>query len=471
MKKEINNIDKLFANGLKNHSVTPPEKGWEKVAAGLGASKSTKVVPLFFLKYAAIFLGLFFALWIVFSLFENEPEIAENHLFPEQQIVKGNQESINHSFDRKMDNHSVAAKTNPELEKVVTAEVLETPKNQIVETVTVKKTGLPSEKQFSDTFLTSQIHERQEDKFFINKLTPIIAYLKQRMDFSVYKQLSESRLHSLLNKEKTRYALLNHNTSQSLDKEAKGKKWQLGVNVAPVYAYRSTNSAYMSDVIPQSDNSKKLNAGSYENPILTYAAGISTQYHVHKKWTIETGVYYSRLGHTKGHLIYNPDEEDLSFYANTSAGYVDSKKLPANLVISEQEVAENHGDYIAKSTPDTRLNQYFDFMEIPFVIRYRVLESALNISLLGGVNTAFMVDNKASFEIENHSVALGETKNMRSMLYSSIIGVGFQYELTPKIALTMDPSFKYALHSLSKDNQFVYQPFSFNLLTGIHLNF
>ncbi len=464
MTNEKNHIDKLFADGLKNHSVTPPQKTWKKVVVGL--PKKKKIIPLVFLKYAALLAGLFLGLWFVSSLFENQSTEMANY----RKGTKSQISTPSIPFEIKPDEKTINQQEDSHV--AIKQQASTSTRNRNTTALAKAKNTVSTPQSKTSNQIVTERENREADYFIINALTPIIAQIEKGFQY-IDSQIAENYLANLLNKEKIQYALLDNHAKESVKKPHQNlKKWQFGAAVAPVYAYRSTHAAYMSDMVNTAKSDEKLKVSSFENPILTYSTGISTQYNIYKKWTIETGLYYSRLGHAKENLVYDPQGNFQTIYqANTSAGYVNVYNLPANVLISQEEMQGNQYNIITKEVPNTLLTQYFDFMEVPFMVRYKLLDKSLGISFLTGINTAFMVGNSASFRVENRDIPLGTTKNMKSVLYSSIFGIGFQYKLTHNISIKMDPSLKYALHSLSKEKDLIYKPFSFNLFTGVSVNF
>ena len=82
----------------------------------------------------------------------------------------------------------------------------------------------------------------------------------------------------------------------------------------------------------------------------------------------------------------------------------------------------------------------------------------------------FLVDNAVSLESNNLVTEMGEANNANSVNFSTNIGVGFNYEISQKLQLNVEPIFKYQLNTFSQTaGQF--RPYSVGVYSGLSFRF
>jgi len=115
--------------------------------------------------------------------------------------------------------------------------------------------------------------------------------------------------------------------------------------------------------------------------------------------------------------------------------------------------------------------QYFEFVEIPMVFKYSVIDRKLNVSLNGGLWTQILVGNTAITTGDNDFYAKEETKDINTLNYSGSLGIGFNYPVTSNLLISLDPIFKYYLSPINSNPETEVHPYTFGIMTGINFNF
>jgi hypothetical protein len=116
-------------------------------------------------------------------------------------------------------------------------------------------------------------------------------------------------------------------------------------------------------------------------------------------------------------------------------------------------------------------SQSLEYLEIPVNMKLLVVDRSVKVQLIGGVSTNLMVNNSVSANSINGSVEIGNLQNLRSLSYSGNAGIGFAYDLYENFSLSIEPKFRYYLHSVNTDLLPSTRPYTFGLYTGINYTF
>jgi hypothetical protein len=91
----------------------------------------------------------------------------------------------------------------------------------------------------------------------------------------------------------------------------------------------------------------------------------------------------------------------------------------------------------------------------------------IDVDISGGLNTYFLVGNKALISDEKGTLWEGETDKMKSVTQSAGVGLGFSIPMGSKLKFVVEPTMKYLLNSVHKENAVYDYPFLFSCYTGI----
>ena len=278
--------------------------------------------------------------------------------------------------------------------------------------------------------------------------------------------------------------LLLQDTEIEIEPDPAGKeqsgKWQLGASLTPLYNYR--------DVTSQDDYSKAL-ANNSESARLTFAGGVQVSYRPSDRVSVESGLYYTRMGVNIGDYS-NFRNGWFSDRLEASPGSVENvvsitnsmgKIVSANndLFVGNhggtEAVADYHMLYPEQMMVDNSavesFSQSLEYMEIPLNIKYKIIDRSVQVQLIGGVSTNVMINNSISAHTGEGTVEIGEVHDLRSMNYSGNAGVGFIYDLFESFSLSVEPKFRYYLHSVNTDQLPSTRPYTFGLYTGVNYTF
>jgi len=269
-----------------------------------------------------------------------------------------------------------------------------------------------------------------------------------------------------------------------VNREIKSKKeeWKMGIEISPGYSSYSSNH----DPVYASNMTYPSSRGNGN-----VCGGVSVQYKTGRKWSIESGVYYARnvqksestsqlFASNYGDEIPAPSTEKLYFNPEVDvqdnriamkgiAGIIEFEKMP--------EGAEIAGTFErAVSNPNALLtrgefSQTFDFIEIPLYLRYLIINSKLDIELVGGVSAGMLVGNDAFLNNEYGKQKIGKTRDISTFNVSGTLGVGVDYPLTEHVSLALEPRVNYYLNSINNNPDVEFRPYRIGVYTGVYYEF
>ncbi|MFO7659156.1 MAG: hypothetical protein R6W78_19010, partial [Bacteroidales bacterium] len=272
--------------------------------------------------------------------------------------------------------------------------------------------------------------------------------------------------------------------------EVKNRKntWAVGGQFAPQYSYRNIVSEEYSDYVISQINSK-------ESSLITYSGGVNVILSSNRRLSVQSGVYYSRYGQEQTGLLQlnlnknvlidqvSPDGLEYAFgsqpqqlvYINNSSGPVSlvskasasMNQSPDNRNYTRNETSSVNA--IATEKPISSISHYYEYLEVPVNIRYKVIDRKIGISVLGGISTNFLVGTgfNLNYTDETAENITRSASDLVQINYAGSVGMGFEYPLIKNIILTIEPKFKYYLNPIDKDPLSDIHPYAIGLFTGV----
>jgi hypothetical protein len=136
-------------------------------------------------------------------------------------------------------------------------------------------------------------------------------------------------------------------------------------------------------------------------------------------------------------------------------------------VVQDAMSAEVAGEF---PTRDGRMVQQFGYVEVPLELNFALLDSKFGVNIIGGMSSLFLVDNSVTLESNGSATEMGEANNLNPLNFSTNIGLGLQYEVSPKIQLSLEPVFKYQLNTFS-ESAGNFNPYSVGVYSGFNFRF
>ena len=490
MLNDNKHIDGLFADGLKNLSVPPNPKVWEGVSGQMLAAKKRRLFAIY------IWTGLAASILLLLAIgnryLTDQPNynmqletLTENTISNEG---KSEANTNNKQVDQ-LNGASVEKESNISNKNNVERLADESRKEELA----ARNIEAELREKKNDVHLSANAESRNQSKFVssnTNSFEALIASKKENnnpsfLDREFVKLLANSEESFVLaNAEFDLPTQLLPNTSQfqqepSLSlladeiqiqknllaieqlkqKEIKENRWSVIGQVS------SSFSSYSGD-------SKGSNA---EKGIWSVGGGAKVNYAMNEKIAFQTGIVYNRFGQDMssgggGGLLYadaplsgEENMERVAVYpAQTSAGAI---KLSAG---NAKDAAMN--EYTSSNVSSDYLIQTFKSIEIPFLMRYNLVQKRVGMFVSGGLSANLIVGNGVYDQSEGNR-KIGEIDGIRTTNFSSQFSFGLEYRLNRKLQIGIEPSMKYYLNSINKSSQYQYKPYSIGIFTGIKYDF
>jgi len=475
MNENQKNIDRLIQDKLFNYAINPPEIVWKKIEGDLKQEKNRIIIP-FYLKIAGVlilFTGLGGVIWKLTdkssprvinttTAFQNviTPSIKDNRLANESEksIITNVNPKNEVVLIRK------AVPTNFQTHKISDNHRLMNFKESSVNSDTSNNTEnhlLSSVDQMSPADLT--IANRESQSRSVKLDTVVLTSNKTETDSSA----------NSVKTSKPPVKILDVFLAEDAPKNTKSPKWSVGGQAGPQYSYRDVNS-------------DKLTTSHYnkvESPVMAYAGGINIQLEAARLWAVQSGIYYSKIGTERtldnagGTKVTDPVQNWGNSYNMTNQGnasdvYMNSTGEITISYKKQEALGINAIAATASDSPDEyHVDQYCEYLEIPLILRYRLLANKLKINLLGGISSNILVGNSIhetgpnNFDITAHIEAVNKTN------FNGSLGFGIEYPISGNILFNIEPVFKYYFSSVSGNQDVDVHPYSIGLMTGISCKF
>jgi hypothetical protein len=440
MNEKEANIDLLFRNGLKDFEVLPPPG----VCDNILSSVKIKSKSYIFLRIAAVITVL---LTISFLTYRWNRELSP---VPPGSVITFNVQASSPVFYNPIDNSQFLTEKRiiPAMSSSVVLAALE---NQTVVYNEIEEIASPE--QIMNVPETRNLYLTKNATFYGLEL----------------KQLNTTQENSI----KIQYPDLQYSTVNPIAKPM--KRWSIAALASPTY-YSSFNSG-----------NEQLNsqAASPEEPLFSYSGGFAFSYKISKRFSIQSGIYYSSLGQKvdgiysfSGFQKYNNSKGGPNFIVPTTSGtvyasnpdvfltaYGDGKVLTAynNDVFDPKKASLQ---YISNS-----LTQNLSYLELPVIVRYKIIDKMIGINLIGGLSYNLLVNNSAYAMKDGSKYSVGDTKGLNPLALSSSLGMGMEYNLSDKLSLNIEPTFRYYLNPFSVATGSFIHPYSFGVFSGVSYKF
>ena len=250
------------------------------------------------------------------------------------------------------------------------------------------------------------------------------------------------------------------------------KRWEVTGQFAPVHSYRAISS------VP--GGLRRSDFDDAESPLLAYSGGISLSYRVFGRLSVQTGVFYSQMGQLINNVTPVPN-----MYANissnnaytrnfvrTSSGtgaVLSNLKSNTNTSYSEYFSTESHFDI--HRSEQYQLIERLDYIEIPLMIRYKIVDRKFSFHVLSGVSANVLLETNVFVDNGSEIVKSGTILMARPVNYSSAIGLGIGYQIIKNLSLGIEPTFKYFLQPYTTNSKINANPYAFGIYSGVVYRF
>lgn len=485
MSENSNHIDKLIQQKLKGHQVKAPEGAWNRLHGELHRPARTRFFWISRSAAAAVLLLIAFGAGYFFSEINrnsgqditasNEPVIENTNdnissaeiSEPEAELLSDDENAVTTSpnTDQEISNQTKSTGTE-NLEAIDLNH-----DNLIAEAEMIENTAKSPEK-----FVSGIEHEafnpkaeNEETAQMIPENPVDVAGKTEETAAEEQNFVPENENVPVMSDEMLHQMLISGEDDLAQDilqneQSNRNSKWAIGARVSPVYSYRTLSG----DAFKTPDESVDASYfNDHEDGITTIAGGISLDYNFNSRLSIGSGMYLSRIGQQNNDVLaYNDPQTADMFKLVSSGGAVTVNPRKFETAIYEQPASPKDtipGDY----TVNGSFVQNLDYVEVPLVLKYKVIADRFSVNLMGGLSPGILVNNRSYFSVDGNKIQTGTTENIDPFIYNSILGLGLEYAVSGKVSLSMEPSFKYSLSPVNSTNGLDYHPYSISWFTGI----
>ena len=257
--------------------------------------------------------------------------------------------------------------------------------------------------------------------------------------------------------------------------DTKIKRWMLGALAAPTYYLKSN---------PNKVNLTTMLQNSEEN-LITYSGGLSFSYSINRKISIQSGLYYSAMANRvngvdsySGFLKFANTKSSSDFEVLTTNGSIiatnsnifltdnGGNRIATAYTIDVFDPAKANLEYITGS-----IRQNFEYLEIPIILRYKLLDKKIDINFLGGMSYNLLISNSAYAISGGRHILIGETEGINPLAFSSSLGLGLGYDFSDKLTFNIEPTLRYYLSKTSDRTDGKNHPYLLGIYSGIFYRF
>ncbi|MBT8255457.1 MAG: outer membrane beta-barrel protein [Bacteroidia bacterium] len=349
-------------------------------------------------------------------------------------------------------------KTVPKTDPLIKKEVEEGIAKKVADAV-AKTTEVQKDKVDPETTKENEVLIRKDKKVTDQSKEEAVAKVEKQEE-TVKDDIKEENKKSIFDaiEEKEEEAI-----AQKDDRDI--KPWEVTPNFGPVY-YSSLGEG--SSIDPAfSDNSQTGD--------VNFSYGVQVSYNLNDRLSLRSGVSNVNLGYTTGgvELATGPVGIALETVDYGGKGVVLTafdKGTLANLP-QNPENGNPFANLNPKSTSgNAELIQNLSYYEVPMELKYALTQSRFGLNVIGGFSTLFLDNNEISVRDGSFRDVLGAANNLNSVSFSTNVGLGFDYKISKRLKLNVEPMFKYQLNPYT-DSSVDFKPYYFGVYSGLSFKF
>ncbi len=471
-KRDKHKIDEVFSGGLRGHEVLPPAGIWEGIQSGLNTRKKRRLLPVYMRVAATLgILGLI-GLGYYYTGRFHEPGLTLQPLSEPGTVLS--------------DSLRASEKSPSPVQKVEERNLEEKRIQGSGVSVSLEKRGKTPESGIQEK--DPSTGEKTGATLLKIKITRESGLPKRLMPGGV----QNDRIPGKDPVEKVYTWADLGSVGETEVEEKEEKRFSIAAMASPIYSYRSLGekNSELSQYLSEAENGKISYSGGFD---LGWVAGDRLSFH--------TGLVYARMGigvskvySPYDRVAYIDDFEQVSGNAQalivsnstgvirdggpgTESEFISSNSTNKLSIEDGRPVFTEEYTGVTSNSPELlpaggRVDQFFHFLEVPFMLRYTIVDRKTDVKLLGGISTNFLLGSRVYYIEAGNSREIGTVDELRSVNYSGNLGLGIDMELSRALEFLIEPQLKYYLNSINGSDNFVEsRPYSFGLYTGFRYRF
>ncbi|MCH7523803.1 MAG: outer membrane beta-barrel protein [Bacteroidetes bacterium] len=503
--KDKKNIDRLFMEKLKDFEATPSNSVWENISIELQSiEKGKKGIPTWW-RVAGVAATLLLLFTISQVVLNNNTTIPLQEIIVDEGTIKDSentdsQDAVNKenmlsdsdqknvSEDLKSESSSFPSNDSTTNARSISAQnenrnvtvsnntqnvnrnTYKTNKNELVKSSSEKSKNAIVDNTNSNLY-KDKVENNNIDKAKIDELLKPVnntsetkeTYKTASTNTNVDENITESEESNTIT-ENDKLSLTEEiaaNEDENIEDIPKEEfdRWSIASNIAPVYFNSFGNG---SSIHPQFNNNSKTGD-------INMSYGISGSYAINKKLRVRAGINKVNLGYsTNDVIVYD------NIGGSDSPGLLRNVKFNEageNLsFISVEEFNFLQVPGILNNFIESSIDQKLGFIEIPLELEYRISNKKMGISVIGGFSALFLTDNEIYSFFNGVSTLLGEATNINNTSFSANFGLGFDFKISDKFNLNLEPIFKYQINTFNETSG-NFKPYFIGIYSGLSFKF
>ncbi len=439
MDKQEANIDLLFRNGLKDYEVLPPKETWAYIRPLISKHK-----PMFILMRVAATVTVLLSISILAYRYGRQISTkAENNLVAVETQLSG----------------PVITTSAPEV-----GDTEENPSGKALIADASDQTSVIQNNTISDGSIIA----------IENILYPALADLnvnkRNRWLRENTPALNEAGIASLDLTDNAELAVVENPVARATP------RWTIAALASPAY--------YSRIISGNADIASSMTSG--QQPAFSYTGGVAVSYKVNRRLSVQSGLYYSAIGQELsgisafgGFRQYDYSKGDRNFKIRTSNGMVYTNNPDIFLkdnASGNRIITMYTADVFDPSKAnliylDNTLRQNFGYLELPLVLRYKLIDKGIDFNIIGGVSSNVLVNNSVYASIDGQKYEIGKTDGLNMISFSSSLGMGMEYSFSGNLSFNLEPTLRYYINPFSPVAGIKIHPYSFGLFSGLTYRF
>ena len=428
------NIDVVFRNGLKDLEVLPPSDVWENIPPMPFRRSAFRTVTSIAAGIAALVSLALMADWYLRSN-DPGPQLAE------MAITSGEQQAV-----RVSSSPTDAMETTTD--RTVAPGVAVTVSRDLDEGIVAAPPAVADDQQYLLADLTDYGRESDESlPFSSDDITVITA---GRLTGAGSTALPEMA---------------------AVSSRSAGQRFMLGASLSPSVG-----------LSPQGQNARLAELMNSERARPSYTTGLTVGYRISDRLTIHSGIGLASVGQTINEVDVFAG---LSDFYSVKSNYLYSVETASGMIRAGNtdlyltDAGNRVGSLVQGADPSkynltqvgSEIRQVFRYLELPLLVRYKVIDGRMGLNLSGGVAYGLLVDNAAYTGQGSDIVRVGHTEGVNPYNISSQLGLGMEYNISTKVSFNFEPVLRYYMTPLSDISGALYKPYSLGIYSGLFFKF
>lgn len=298
--------------------------------------------------------------------------------------------------------------------------------------------------------------EYTDTLIFSNKILKILDLISLGSDNSkIYDKTSDSL------KETPAFDSFNKKQIAVLRKKIKPDRLSLTTIFSPDITGNRLNQQY------EYDNQNQQEISQRENTYLSYTMGLLINYNLSRRWLLESGVTLFNSVTSINPSIVRAQQDGTGKYKFKLATTYGLGEISNTYINNPQS-----GDSIQLANNSTQQLQY---ITVPVMLKYQASKGRFDFYTSFGIGINFINKGKIIVEVPYNSNSVKETipniEGLKKTFYTGILSVGTAYNISPKIALSFEPTLRYSLTSINQNTPVKDFPYAIGLAGGIKFKF